>query len=229
MAMNDFQSAIDYLIANRGSAQRDIQQGMFTGNTTQTPTTNIAPKVVDELFGNEYKRRDNSSYLDTADPVVGSPAKSPFGPATANDVAAWSQREAAARANANAIATGAGFIGNIAGLGHLTGLLSVGAEYGIPAFFNYMGERSYDSFLADQAARASNVASGMSLGGVGTYSDKDGNLGTISTQDMIDAYDRETFGITGAEMNAARGRTDSWSGGMDSYEGSSIDAGDRGE
>jgi hypothetical protein len=254
MAMNDFQAAIDYLIADRNTAQQAKRQGLFTSNMAQTPTTAIAPKVVDELFGDEYKRRTGGSSSDTFDPFAGSPAQvgsNPFGPATADDVVGWSQREAAARANANAIAQGTGLLGGLMGAGPFGGLLAVGAKYGIPAFANYMGERSYDSFLADQDARAANVAAGLSLGGVGTYSDRNGNLGTVSKQALIDAYNREMFGaganqesldsdyyaqtyntpdMMGPSPSYGSGYgTDSWSGGMDSYAGSSIDAGDRGE
>jgi hypothetical protein len=56
---------------------------------------------------------------------------------------------------------------------------------------------------------------------MGTYSDQQGNLGTISNQALIDAYDREMFGTTGAELS---GGGDSGNGGgyADGYGSSSY-------
>jgi hypothetical protein len=229
MAVNDFQAAIDYLIANRNTAKQTNPQGMFTADVPQTPTTAISPTVVDTLFGDVYKKRPDAEEGNNdigRDPTnTGSSINSPFGPPTANDVAAWSSREAAAKEYADSIGRGVSFAGGLLGLGPLSGLIGVGAKYGIPAGLNYIGNRSYDNFLRDQDARAANVAAGLSLGGVGTYSDRNGNLGTISNQGLTDAYDRATFGITGAEMNAARG--DSGGGGGFTDAGGGVVGGDQ--
>jgi hypothetical protein len=107
------------------------------------------------------------------------------------------------------LARAAGPIGMlVAGLGKKGSELYANNQWGS---FN----RGIDS---DAAARAE----AMSLGGMGTYSDRQGNLGTISNQDLIDAYDREMFGTTGAEMNAER---NGWSRSENESGGSVTDAG----
>jgi hypothetical protein len=117
-------------------------------------------------------------------------------------------------------------------LGMLAGL--------IPQGLSYAADRSWDSMNRGIDSDAAVRAEAMGLGGLGTYSDRNGYLGTVSNQSLIDAYDRATFGVTGSELSggyaygsdgspASGYGSDSWSGGMDSYSGSSIDAGDRGE
>jgi hypothetical protein len=220
---DSFQAAIDYLIANRKKPVF-TNRGLFTEPAQpDQPAPATKPSVMSGLFGDEYIRkpqdRDSGNY---EQPFTGNPfsGKSPFGPTTANDVARWSALEGGLRANPNAV-------GGIASL--LTGNPVVGvlARYGAPALANYFGERSYDNFIADQDARAANVAAAAGLGGIGTYSDANGNIGTISNQAMIDAYDRATFGITGAEMNAQRGNDVTVGGPIDTslVQGTSLDFG----
>jgi hypothetical protein len=126
------------------------------------------------------------------------------------------------------------------GLGQLGGAVlgPAGMLLGLaPKAAEYYSNRQWDSFNRGIDSDAAARAEAMSLGGMGTYSDQQGNLGTISNQALIDAYDREMFGADapsgytwGSDGSPASGYgTDSWSGGMDSYAGSSIDAGDRGE
>jgi hypothetical protein len=62
----------------------------------------------------------------------------------------------------------------------------------------------WDSFNRGIDSDATARAEAMSLGGMGTYSDQQGNLGTVSNQALIDAYDRETFGVTGANLDSER-------------------------
>ena len=197
---NAFQSAIDYLIANR---QKPVfnNGGLFAqGSQTNTPTSNLS-SVISDLFGDEYikKNKDRGGSY-TGNPYSGEAGgsfRSPFGPTTANDVARWSSLEGSLRDNSGALSTVGGlFLGP---LGGVLGKYSSGLA-------NYFGERSYDNFLAEQDRQAANVAAtqGFLGGQVGTYADKDGNIGTISNQKTIDDFDRETFGITGAEMDAAR-------------------------
>jgi hypothetical protein len=80
----------------------------------------------------------------------------------------------------------------------------------------------WDSFNRGIDSDAAARAEAMGLGGMGTYSDRQGNLGTISNQALIDAYDREMFGTTGAEMNAER---NGWSRSENESGGSVTDAG----
>lgn len=109
-----------------------------------------------------------------------------------------------------------------------------------PRAAEYYSDRQWDSFNRGIDSNAAVRAEAMGLGGMGTYSDQRGNLGTVSNQDLIDAYDREMFGVTGAGLSggyafgsdgspASGYGTDSWSGGLDSYSGSSMDDGSRGE
>ena len=64
--------------------------------------------------------------------------------------------------------------------------------------------------LADQQldamGRAQDALSvDATLGGqLGTRSDESGNISTFSNQERTDAFDRDTFGVTSAEMDAAR-------------------------
>jgi hypothetical protein len=70
-----------------------------------------------------------------------------------------------------------------------------------PRAAEYYSNRQWDSFNRGIDSDAAARAEAMSLGGMGTYSDQQGNLGTISNQALIDAYDRDTFGVTGAELS----------------------------
>lgn len=66
------------------------------------------------------------------------------------------------------------------------------------------GDLSWNKFNnnIDQSQNAFDTAA--MLGGVGTRSDAYGNVQSISNQDMIDAYDRAMFGVTGSDLNTAR-------------------------
>ena len=106
------------------------------------------------------------------------------------------------------------------GLGQLGGALfgPAGMLLGLaPRAAEYYHDNRWDSFNRGQDSNAAVRAEAMSLGGLGTYSDQKGNLGTISNQALIDAYDREIFGTTGAELSGGGG--DSGGGGYD-YSGS---------
>jgi hypothetical protein len=73
-----------------------------------------------------------------------------------------------------------------------------------PRAAEYYSNRQWDSFNRGIDSDAAARAEAMSLGGMGTYSDQQGNLGTISNQALIDAYDREVFGVTGANLDSER-------------------------
>jgi hypothetical protein len=74
----------------------------------------------------------------------------------------------------------------------------------VPRGVNYLANRSWDSFNRGVDSNAAARAAAMGLGGMGTYSDRQGNLGTISNQALIDAYDRETFGSSGSQSDFSR-------------------------
>jgi hypothetical protein len=94
------------------------------------------------------------------------------------------------------------------GLGQLGGAVlgPAGMLLGLaPRAAEYYSDRQWDSFNRGIDSNAAARAEAMGLGGMGTYSDQQGNLGTISNQALIDAYDRETFGVTGAELSGGGG------------------------
>lgn len=232
-APDSFQAAIDYLLKGRQQTAATQRQGLFTQPApVATPTTS----VVKDVFGDQY-RRGSSDSGGSDRPFTGNPytGSSPFGPTTAEDVARWSSLEGSMRDNKGALTFGGMLLGATP-LGAFGGLLGKYA----PDIVNYFGERSYDNYLADQDARAAKVAETQAALGdqVGTYSDRDGSIGgTVSTQDRIDAYDRATFGITSAEMDAQRAgansdlstgpgdRSGRSSGGGRGVDGASNDAG----
>jgi hypothetical protein len=103
------------------------------------------------------------------------------------------------------------------GLGQLGGAVlgPAGMLLGLaPRAAEYYSNRQWDSFNRGIDSDAAARAEAMSLGGMGTYSDQQGNLGTISNQALIDAYDREMFGTTGAELSGGGGGSPSDFGGM---------------
>jgi hypothetical protein len=73
-----------------------------------------------------------------------------------------------------------------------------------PRAAEYYANNQWDSFNRGIDSNAAARAEAMGLGGMGTYSDQQGNLGTVSNQALIDAYDRETFGVTGANLDSER-------------------------
>jgi hypothetical protein len=94
------------------------------------------------------------------------------------------------------------------GLGQLGGAIlgPVGMLLGLaPKAAEAYSNRQWDSFNRGIDSNAAARAEAMGLGGMGTYSDQQGNLGTISNQALIDAYDRETFGVTGAGLSGGGG------------------------
>jgi hypothetical protein len=113
------------------------------------------------------------------------------------------------------------------GLGQLGGAVlgPAGMLLGLaPKAAEYYSNRQWDSFNRGIDSDAAARAEAMSLGGMGTYSDQQGNLGTISNQALIDAYDRETFGVTGAELS---GGGDSGGGGGFTDMGGGVVGGDQ--
>lgn len=195
---DSFQAAIDYLLRGRRQATQQ-RQGLFTQAQAPAPTTNIS-SVVKDVFGDRYRSGGDSSSYEP--PFTGNPysGRSPFGPPTAEDVARWSSIEGGLRDNRQAMTTVGGLLLGATPFAAIGGLLG---KYS-PEIVNYFGERSYDNYLAEQDRQAANVAATQAaLGGqVGTYVDKEGNIGTISNQAMIDAYDRAVFGDSGSSYDS---------------------------
>jgi hypothetical protein len=90
-----------------------------------------------------------------------------------------------------------------------------------PKAAEYYSNRQWDSFNRGIDSDAAARAEAMSLGGMGTYSDSQGNLGTISNQALIDAYDREMFGDLPTTNNVTVGGPIS----NPNLQGTSIDTG----
>ena len=147
---NAFQSAIDYLIANRQKPVFNNQGGLFAqGTEANTPTSNLS-SVVQNLFGDDYIRNKNQGgdsgggvgvftgnpYAGGGSGVTGSGLG--FRGMSPGD---WSNLATTFRGEGSTI-------GGVAGL--LTGnpLLGVAAKYGVPAFADYMAKQSYDPFMA---------------------------------------------------------------------------------
>lgn len=221
----DFRSNIDWLIANR---QRPVFNtgGLFTQTSNNTTTnTNLAA-----ILETEYLRRlaglvtpsggDGNSFVGNPNSTVSAPWGSPT---NADDVARWSQAQGAVSSPSGRQA--ASMFGGLL-FGPVGSILG---KYALEPAFNYFGERSMDNFLAAQDQQAANIAAAQGLGGVGTYSDTYGNMGTFSNQAMIDAYDREVFGVTGSELSSTvdSGGYD-YSGVNDAFGASHSDYGDTG-
>ena len=93
------------------------------------------------------------------------------------------------------------------GLGQLGGAVfgPAGMLLGLaPRAAEYYANNQWDSFNRGIDSNAAARAEAMGLGGLGTYSDQQGNLGTISNQALIDAYDREVFGSSGSQSDFSR-------------------------
>jgi hypothetical protein len=91
------------------------------------------------------------------------------------------------------------------GLGQLGGAVlgPAGMLLGLaPKAAEYYSNNQWDSFNRGIDSNEMARAEAMGLGGLGTYSDRQGNLGTISNQALIDAYDRDTFGV-GAGLDSS--------------------------
>ena len=149
---NAFQSAIDYLIANRQKPVFNNQGGLFAqGTEANTPTSNLS-SVVQNLFGDDYIRNKNQGGDSGGGGGVGVFTGNPYAGGGSGVTGSglgfrgmspgdWSNMAASLRGEGSTI-------GGVAGL--LTGnpLLGVAAKYGVPAFADYMAKQSYDPFMA---------------------------------------------------------------------------------
>jgi len=226
-ANENFQAYIDRLMKVKpqpfgGPFAQPQQQG-------QDPTANATGGLLTGIVAN-----GGGGGGDAFNGPYGSTAPSSSNPrgdfASADSVASLNDLAHSLQGSGRAFANvGNAFMGP---LGMLAGL--------IPQGLSYAADRSWDSMNRGIDSDAAVRAEAMGLGGLGTYSDRNGYLGTVSNQSLIDAYDRATFGVTGAELSggyaygsdgspASGYGSDSWSGGLDSYSGSHMDDGSRGE
>lgn len=196
---DSFQAAIDYLLRGRRQATQQ-RQGLFTQAQAPAPTTNIS-SVVKDVFGDRYRSGGDSNSYEP--PFTGNPytGKGLFGTPTFNDVARGQARQGELERNRDNLSRAGGAIGQLFQMAVPGAML---AKYAVPYVNNLYNEYQYDRALSDYDARAAQVAATQAaLGGqVGTYSDAEGNLGTISNQDMIDAYDRAVFGDSGSSYDS---------------------------
>lgn len=172
------------------------QQGQnATAQATGGLLTGLFPEYADKMGG--------GSSHDTGEQ---SPTSAPGGPATPGARGDFASAEDVL--GAQQFAQELSGMGK--GLGQLGGALfgPAGMLLGLaPRAAEYYHDSRWDSFNRGQDSDAAVRAEAMSLGGLGTYSDQKGNLGTISNQALIDAYDREMFGTTGAELSGGGGGT----------------------
>ena len=200
-APDSFQAAIDYLLQGKQQTAATQRQGLFAQPApVDTPTTS----VVKDVFGDRYRSSgSNSNSFDQ--PFTGNPysGKGLFGTPTYDDIAKGLARQGELERNRDNLSKAGGFLGGLLGLA-IPGAMF--AKYAVPFINDQSNDSQYGRYLDDQDARAAQVAATQAALGrqVGTYSDSDGNIGTVSTQKSIDDYDRETFGVTSADLNAAR-------------------------
>ena len=118
--------------------------------------------------------------------------------ASANDVVALDQM-----AKATSSASGREAIAQVVGL--LTGNPVTGIVTSLvaPLALGAAGNQAWNSF--NQGIDASQAAydTAAALGGVGTISGSGGHVSSITSPDMVDAFDQDVFGITGAELAAS--------------------------
>lgn len=140
---NAFQSAIDYLIANRKKPVFNSQGGLFTQGSNKTESKS---SVMTDLFGDQYIKRSQGD-------SGGGGAEQPF---TGNPYSSLGLSSSSAQNKIDAYNNyrdmAAGLRNNSGGLSAVTSLfggpvLGVLAKYGAPALFDYLGNRQYQSML----------------------------------------------------------------------------------
>jgi hypothetical protein len=156
-----------------------------TAKATGGLLTGLFPEYADRMGGGSSRNTGEDSFPSTPNTPG---ARGDF--ASAEDVFR-AQGIADFFAGPGQLARAAGPIGMlVAGLG----------KWGSERYY----DNRWDSFNRGQDSNAAVRAEAMGLGGMGTYSDQQGNLGTISNQALIDAYDRETFGSSGSQSDFSR-------------------------
>jgi hypothetical protein len=166
------------------------QQSSETPSANKGLLTGLFPEYADKMGGGGGGVGDNGM-----PPVNSDSAPNSFNPrgnfASADDVV---RADSLARGLANS-GKGLSKLGSaiLGPYGMLLGFL--------PGLTQSSANSAWDSFNAGQDSDAAARAEAASLGGVGTFSDSKGNIGTISNQALIDDYDRRTFGVTGAELS----------------------------
>jgi hypothetical protein len=156
----------------------------------------------------------------------GTDYSNPFGNTSSGGLSPSSGRGTFASADEGASA--ASRAGSLANSGR--GLANLGSAvlgpYGmllglLPGLAQSSANSSWDSFNAGQDSDAAARAEAASLGGVGTFSNQQGNIGTFSSPETIAAYDREMFGDLPTTNNVTVGGPIS----NPNLQGTSLDTG----
>jgi hypothetical protein len=160
-----------------------------------SPTTSVTEGLFSQYLTNEGGGSDNGGGTTVGGSSSGRGAVDSF--AGANTVIGLDQAAALA-------GTMAGKQGIAEVVGLLTGspIASIVAGQLASPVLGFMGNQAFDSFNkgVDFSSQSFNDAS--MLGGLGTFSNAAGHVGTFSNQGLIDAYDMANFGITSGGMNA---------------------------
>jgi hypothetical protein len=174
------------------------QQSSEAPSANKGLLTGLFPEYADKMGG-------EAGGTDYSNPFGGAPSSGRGSFASADDVVradSWARGLAnAGRGLANAGGQALGPMGMLLGL--------------IPQGLSYASDRSWDSFNAGQDSDAAARAEAASLGGVGTFSNQQGNIGTFSSPETIAAYDREMFGDTGGGTDFSSTYTDMGGGSFD--------------
>jgi hypothetical protein len=156
----------------------------------------------------------------------GTDYSNPFGNASSGGFSPSSGR--GTFASADEVASAASRAGSLANSGR--GLANLGSAvlgpYGmllglLPGLAQSSANSSWDSFNAGQDSDAAARAEAASLGGLGTFSNQQGNIGTFSSPETIAAYDREMFGDLPTTNNVTVGGPIS----SPNLQGTSLDTG----
>jgi hypothetical protein len=170
----------------QGQGQSQGQEA--TAKATRGLLTGLFPEYADRMGGG-----GGDSGSDPGGSPSGSPSSSSTGRgdfASADDVAS----STATAASLNGMGRGLSQLGS-AVLGPFGMLLGLA-----PQAKQYYSDRQWDSFNRGQDSDDAARAEAQNLGGLGTFSDSKGNIGTFSSQAQIDAYDRAIFGVTGSGL-----------------------------
>lgn len=201
-----FQQYIQMLLSQQPAAQKGFSSA-FAGTGQQAtqpsgmqaggeggPTTNITSGLFSQYL------QDTAGGGDGID-AGGGVASSSGGIgsfASANDVVAMDQ--AAALAGSMAGKQG---IAEVVGLMTGNPLAAIAVSQLAGPALGFMGNQAFNSFNQGIDFSNQSVQNASMLGGLGTFSNDAGVVGTFSSPSMVDAYDMATFGITGAGLAAS--------------------------
>lgn len=174
-----------------GTGQQATQPTGMQAGGGERPTTNITSGLFSQYLQDTAGGGDGIG----AGGGVASSSGGIGSFASANDVVAMDQAAALAgsMAGKQGIAEAVGLM-----MGNPLAAIAVSQLAG-PAL-GFMGNQAFNSF--NQGIDFSNQSfnNAAMLGGLGTFSNAAGNVGTFSNQGLIDAYDMANFGVTGAGL-----------------------------